>query len=238
MKRCAFILLCVLVVQSFVYPVRGESLNGPLYQVSTITALKQGEYDGSVSFEDLRRHGDFGIGTLNGLDGEMVAVNGQFFQIRTDGKAYAVEDSAKSPFALVLFFGDAARFQVSSASSMKALEESLDKRLPVLDRIWAIRVTGTFPSLTVRSVPRQHEPYPTLEKALEGQTVLRLNNSTGTLVGFRFPRYMEGVNVAGYHFHYIDKDYQRGGHVLDFTAEAPQVEALKVSDMELRFLDH
>jgi len=87
-------------------------------------------------------------------------------------------------------------------------------------------------------VPRQHKPYPTLEKALESQTVLRLNNSTGTLVGFRFPRYMEGVNVAGYHFHYIDKEYQRGGHVLDFTAEAPQVEAVKVSEMELRFLDY
>jgi acetolactate decarboxylase len=238
MKRFAFVLLCLFVMQSFVYTVRGESLSAPLYQVSTITALKEGAYAGSVSFEDLRRHGDFGIGTLDGLDGEMVAVNGQFFQIRTDGKAYAVEDSAKSPFALVLFFKDAATFQVSSGLSMKALEQALDEKLPELDRIWAIRLTGTFPSLTVRSVPRQHEPYPPLEKALEGQTVLRLNNSRGTLVGFRFPHYMEGVNVAGYHFHYIDKDYQRGGHVLDFTAEAPQVEAVKVSKMELRFLDH
>jgi acetolactate decarboxylase len=237
-RRFVLVLLCILVMQSFVCSVQAQSSTVPLYQVSTITALKQGKYNGSVSFGELKKRGDFGIGTLNGLNGEMVAIDGQFFQIRTDGKAYTIEDSAKSPFALVLFFRHATTFQVGSGLSMKALEQALDKQLPSLHRIWAIRVTGTFPILTVRSVPIQHEPYPTLKKALEEQVVFRLDNSTGALVGFRFPHYMEGVNVAGYHFHYVDKDHQRGGHVLDFTSESPQVEAVKVSEMEVRFLDH
>ena len=35
------------------------------------------------------------------------------------------------------------------------------------------------------------------------------------MLGFRFPAYAEGIEVGGYHLHFISEDRARGGHVLD-----------------------
>ena len=40
------------------------------------------------------------------------------------------------------------------------------------------------------------------------------------MLGFRFPAYAEGIEVAGYHLHFISDDRARGGHVLDSRAAA------------------
>ena len=50
-----------------------------LVQVSTIDALLQGVYDGNTSLQTLGKYGDFGIGTFNGLDGEMILLEGHFY---------------------------------------------------------------------------------------------------------------------------------------------------------------
>lgn len=44
------------------------------------------------------------------------------------------------------------------------------------------------------------------------------------MVGFRMPEYMEGLNVPGYHFHFITDDRKAGGHVLDCLIEEAMVE--------------
>ena len=75
-----------------------------VFQNSTINALLEGVYDGSMTYGELRRHGDFGLGTFNALDGEMVAFDGEFYQIKSDGIAYPVADEQRTPFATVLFF--------------------------------------------------------------------------------------------------------------------------------------
>ena len=49
----------------------------------------------------LREHGDFGLGTFEGLDGELVAVDGDFFRIRDDGALHPVDDEVLSPYAMV-----------------------------------------------------------------------------------------------------------------------------------------
>jgi len=50
-----------------------------LFQTSTIDALLEGEYDGDISFAELEERGDFGLGTLEALDGEMIALDGGFY---------------------------------------------------------------------------------------------------------------------------------------------------------------
>jgi len=75
-----------------------------LFQTSTIDALLEGVYDGDITFGELKKYGDFGLGTFNGLDGEMLELDGRAYQIKTDGVAYAVNDSMKTPFAVVTFF--------------------------------------------------------------------------------------------------------------------------------------
>src|SRR4051794_40607680 len=97
MRVCLAILLAVLAGCSNVSP-------HTVYQNSTIEALLDGNYDGEVTYAEVRKHGDFGLGTFDTLDGEMVAVDGVFYQVRSDGKAYAVTDQSKTPLAIVTYF--------------------------------------------------------------------------------------------------------------------------------------
>src|SRR6266496_3491998 len=56
-----------------------------LFQVSTLDALLQGVYNGTLTVGQLKRHGDFGLGTFEGLDGELIAVNGHVYHMRSTG---------------------------------------------------------------------------------------------------------------------------------------------------------
>src|SRR5262249_53182823 len=78
----------------------------------------------------------------------------------------------------------------------------------------AIRVEGRFDRVTTRSVPRQTKPYPPLVAAAKAQKTFALRNVVGTMVGFRTPEYMAGLNVPGYHFHFLTADRRAGGRVL------------------------
>ncbi|STV89032.1 alpha-acetolactate decarboxylase [Klebsiella michiganensis] len=54
---------------------------------------------------------------------------------------------------------------------------------------------------------------------LDDQPVFRFNQREGVLVGFRTPQHMQGINVAGYHEHFITDDRQGGGHLLDYQLD-------------------
>src|SRR5438105_6018150 len=92
-----------------------------LYQVSTATALVQGIYQGAVRVGTLREHGDLGLGTFENLDGEMVIVDGQFFQARSDGSVRECDDDVLSPFAVITCFAPAPTVMLDQCTSMSAL---------------------------------------------------------------------------------------------------------------------
>jgi acetolactate decarboxylase len=208
-----------------------------VYQISTITALKEGLYDGRTTFRELKEHGDFGLGTLNGLNGEMIALDGEFFQVRVDGKAYSVPDSAGTPFAAVTFFRPDLNLSLRNLPNFSSLKERLDGVVRAKDNLCVIRIEGEFRHLRVRSIAEQKKPYPKLEEALKKQAVFDLSGVRGTLVGFRFPSYMEGVNVGGYHFHFITLDKKQGGHVLDCNLEAGEAQLAFITALDLRLIE-
>ncbi|OQB96225.1 MAG: Alpha-acetolactate decarboxylase precursor [Verrucomicrobia bacterium ADurb.Bin122] len=76
----------------------------------------------------------------------------------------------------------------------------------------------------MRSVPAQQKPYPALAEVAKTQPVFELSNVTGTLVGFRAPPFVKGLNVPGYHLHFLADDRQSGGHVLSLTLESGTLE--------------
>ncbi|MEE8575217.1 MAG: acetolactate decarboxylase [Thermodesulfobacteriota bacterium] len=195
-----------------------------LFQTSTIHALINGVYDGELTFYDLALHGDFGLGTFNAIDGEMVALDGNFYQVKTDGRAYPVSDNQKTPFAVVTFFRTDKVITVSKARDLDSLKNSIDKGLETENIPYAVKIHGTFPYIKVRSVPKQTKPYPPLTEVVSGQSEFEYKNITGTIVGFRLPEYMKGVNAAGYHFHFIADDKIRGGHVLGIKTNEAVVE--------------
>jgi acetolactate decarboxylase len=186
-----------------------------LYQVSTLGELLAGDYDGRLSFRSLERRGNFGLGTFDRLDGEMIAVDGKFFQVRADGVARGVPPSATTPFAAVTFFEPDDVFELAGPTSCGALRDAIAGRFPSDELMYAVRVEGSFTFLETRSVPMQEEPYVPLEEALRDQVVFDFTYEDATLAGFWFPPDFANVNAAGFHFHALTKDRSAGGHVLD-----------------------
>lgn len=196
------------------------SAGDTLVQISTIDALVKGIYDGACTFETLKKHGDFGIGTLDDLDGEMLALDGQFFQITSDGEVHSVSDKAETPFSAVTFFKSDKSANLGKMDSLAALQTQLDAASTSQNLFHAIRITGEFSMMSLRSVPKQTLPYVPLPEAVKHQALFKLANVRGTLVGFRCPPFVKGINVPGYHFHFISEDRKSGGHVLDCTVSA------------------
>ncbi|MEH2139249.1 acetolactate decarboxylase [Nostoc sp.] len=50
-----------------------------LFKASTISPLAVGIFDDTTNFKQLKKHGNFGLGTVNSLDGEMVGLDGKFY---------------------------------------------------------------------------------------------------------------------------------------------------------------
>src|SRR5580704_8009324 len=97
-----------------------------LFQVSTSTALVQGVYDGVVRIGDLKQHGDFGLGTFDGLDGEMLALDGHFYQVQSSGKVSESADDAKVPFAVVTTFRAERGFTMFHVDGIAGMLAQLD----------------------------------------------------------------------------------------------------------------
>lgn len=208
-------------------------LHHALFQTSTIDALLQGEYDGDVDFAALEGRGNFGLGTLEALDGEMIALDGGFYQVKADGRAYEIDRRARTPFAVVTFFEP-------NLSRTLAMPTDFDSFCTYLDRLvgdeapcCAVRLDGRFECVKTRSVPRQRKPYPPLTEVVKHQPTFELRDVQGSIVGFRFPRYAQGLNVAGYHFHFITEDRSAGGHVLGFRLASGELSVDQEADLWL-----
>ena len=189
------------------------------FQAGVLTALMEGVFEGDIAFADLEKRGDMGIGTFNGLDGEMAAVDGVFYRIRFDGTATPALGSDKTPFSTVASFSPDKEITLGPVDGFAALTAQLDRELPTENIVYAVRIDGMFAHVKARSVPGYQRPYPKLVDIVKTQSHLPYENVEATLVGFRFPEYARGINVPGWHLHFLTKDRKRGGHVLDIKFE-------------------
>ncbi|HMC50180.1 MAG TPA: acetolactate decarboxylase [Solirubrobacterales bacterium] len=185
-----------------------------LFQASTIAALLEGSYEGDLSFAELAEHGDLGLGTLDRLDGEMIAFDGRFYRADVDGSVAEVPAETKTPFAVVIGFTPSVDAEIDGPIDHDDLLAELERLVPPDAASCAIRIDGRFELVRARSVPRQSPPYRPLTEVVAEQHVFELTDVTGTMLGFRFPDYAEGIEVSGYHLHFISEDCSRGGHVL------------------------
>lgn len=215
MKQTRLFILAALVLFATLAGCAGQPERDTLYQISTITALMEGAYDGTVSVGELRQHGDFGLGTFDRLDGEMVMLDGRVYQARSDGSVCLAPDTLTMPFAAVTRFEPATTLNLDGPLDLNQITERLDRTLPTVNLIYAIRVTGEFEYVKVRSVPAQAKPYPRLSEVTKVQSTFEYRKVRGTLVILRCPAYVAGLNVPGYHVHFLSDDRTCGGHVLE-----------------------
>jgi acetolactate decarboxylase len=204
-----------------------------LYQVSAFNTFSAGAFAGYVSYGELAKHGDFGIGTFDGLNGEMLALDGKFYQIAVDGKPKQVDSSYMAPYATVTYFEADKTSQVNLLNYTQLLAY-INGTLPDQNSIYAIKVTGTFSYAQTRSVPAQTAPYPPLLEAIKNQTTFTLTNVSATAVGFWFPKSMDSVDVVGFHLHLITSDHQAGGHLLDCILKNVSVEIDQIKNYQLK----
>lgn len=188
-------------------------------QVNTIDSLLAGVYDGNVTLAELGRSGDCGIGTFDRLDGEMLLLDGVFYQIGSDGKVRRPSGGVTTPFAAVVRFEPELTETLGPASYAK-VRDRVDALIPNRNLFAAVRLHGTFRRMHTRSVPAQEKPYPPLAEVTKHQPEFELENVKGTVFGFRLPQYVKGINVPGYHLHFIDDAHTCGGHILGFELES------------------
>jgi acetolactate decarboxylase len=188
-----------------------------LFQTSTIEALLGGAFDGDVSLSEILEHGDLGLGTLNGLDGELIVIDGQAWKADPDCALIRAPGSSLTPYAVVVPFSPGPPVTLLGPLRYAVLGRALGYRMEGRTRPVAIRIDGRFERVRVRSVPKQRRPYPHLVEALAQQHISDLNDVAGTMVGFCFPNALDGIEMVGWHLHFATDERTRGGHVLDFA---------------------
>jgi len=204
-------------------------------QVAIIDTLLCGMYDGSATVGQLKSWGDLGLGTMHRLDGEMLMVDGVVYQVKYDGSVNRPADSETIPFATVVNFVPAKRIKLENIKSFQEFEKLIPQHLANRNIPIAIRLNGTFSAMHTRSVERQNKPYRPLVEAAKNQAEFKFDNITGTMVGFLFPQYVKGMNVPGWHLHFVDKDRRCGGHILDFALLKGELEICEVYDFRAVF---
>jgi acetolactate decarboxylase len=211
----------------------GQQTAGEVYQTSTMAALLDGIYDGDMTIAELLTHGDFGLGTFNHLDGEMVVLDGICHHLRSDGSAQVAAATDRTPFAAVTWFRPEASIPVGAHASRRDVSSAIDDAIQSTNLIQAIRIDGTFSNVKTRTVQAQEPPYPPLTQATAGEPITEFHDIAGTLAGYRTPDYEQGISVAGYHLHFINDARTRGGHTLDFELDHGQIAISTSSDLHL-----
>ena len=207
-------------------------------QFSTMDALLAGGYDGYATCRAVARDGNLGLGTFDRLNGEMVLLDSRIYQVRSDGKVYTPSPDATTPFASVVNFHPTQVYAAPAGLNYQEFQTWMDAQLPGTNVVCAFRLTGRFQHVKTRSLPAQSKPYPPLADVVRtSQSVFELEKCSGTLVGFRLPDFVKGINVPGYHVHFLTADRKAGGHVLDFTLESGTVEFALCSRLDLLLPD-
>jgi len=214
-KRILISSFMIILVLFYFTPLLWAEDSPSFFQFSTINALLQGIYEGELTIGELLQKGNVGLGTFDSLNGEMVVIDGKCYRITDQGTAEEVATEEKTPFAAVAYFTPGERKTMVSIDSFDELKYSLDQLIESPNLIYIFHLAGTFESIRARSVSKQSKPYPPLTQATAKQAVFQFSHLGGDLIGFWCPEFFEGLNVPGYHFHFIDADRKQGGHLLD-----------------------
>ncbi len=193
-----------------------------IYQYSSKQAFYDKKYDSDLTLEKISQFGNFGLGTLNGINGELIISEGKFFQVNYEGIVVEQNLDQHSPFSVIKEFYADTSFQIKDKINLNELKNILDNIST--HKATAIKVTGDFEYIKTRSVKKQTEPYPDIQLVVANQAEFEFENTDAVLIGFWFPEYLDGANFPGYHFHCLIKGNKGGGHLLECNIKNAKVE--------------
>ncbi|MDR4932333.1 acetolactate decarboxylase [Companilactobacillus paralimentarius] len=201
-----------------------------LYQHGTLALLVPGLLDGTITMKELLSHGDTGIGTGEGLDGELVILDGTPYQVDSNGSVNIVKDDFTLPFANI-HFGSYQPLTSVDGISQKELEEKI-LSLTSANTFFSIELHGQFTNVKTRAVKKSHKPYDTLAKTAESQSIFDRDTVTGTLLSYYSPEIFDGAAVGGFHHHFLSDEHDSGGHLLSFGTANGNVKLQQFDTLE------
>ncbi|KIJ86548.1 MULTISPECIES: acetolactate decarboxylase [Staphylococcus] len=205
-----------------------------LYQHGTLGTLMAGLLQGTASINNLLEHGDIGIATLTGSDGEVIIVDGKAYHANEHKEFVELKGDELSPYATVSRFTPDKTYSTSNKSSTEVYDEVKEKMLSE-NLFSAVKISGTFKKMHVRMMPGQEPPYTRLINSANRQPEQIEENIKGSIVGFFTPELFHGIGSAGFHVHFANDDRNFGGHVLDFEVSDVTVEIQNFETFEQHF---
>ncbi len=201
-----------------------ESSRDVIFQVAHLQSLLDGNYDGVYPISSLKNYGDFGLGTFDKINGEMIVLDGVVYQALGDGSVIIADDNELIPFANISYFDNDEQVDLDEDMNGEDIESFLNTKLEeknFQDKMCLVRIDGTFSNMLVRSELAQNEkPYKPLAEVLAtDERQFTYKNISGVLTAMYFPQTMEKLNATGWHFHFISNDKSKGGHVISYTLQ-------------------
>ena len=202
----------------------------PVYLSAPVSALMKGLYEEDTTIANIKKHGDFGLGTFNDLNGEMVMLDGRAYQLETDGLAHSVDDAAQMPFACVTFFHPTTVEDIEQDLDDAGFRNLLERLILSKNMFYAIRIDGCFSYLKVWSIHKQENYRPIAEVR---PTPFDFQDIEGTLVGFYTPRFIGSLSMPGHHLHFLSADRRHGGHLFQCRLKKARIAIQFVPELKL-----
>ena len=121
-----------------------------LYVSSPVNALVKGILREDKTLKEVLEHGDFGLGTFNDLDGEMVLLDGVFYDLHSDWNTNIADINLETPYACVTHFRPKTSTFVNEELTFDSLKKKINSLFVGLKSFYTIfwkrfsRVTNNF----------------------------------------------------------------------------------------------
>ncbi|HGZ8407927.1 TPA: acetolactate decarboxylase [Staphylococcus aureus] len=205
-----------------------------LYQHVTLGTLMAGLLKGTASINELLQHGDLGIATLTGSNGEVIFLDGKAYHANEHKEFVELKGDELTPYATVTKFVADTSYETKDKSSEAVFAEIKEKMLSE-NLFSAVKISGLFKKMHVRMMPAQEPPYTRLIDSARRQPEQTETYVKGSVVGFFTPELFHGIGSAGFHVHFANDDRNFGGHVLYFEVEDVKVEIQNIETFEQHF---
>ena len=209
-----------------------------MFQVSTLHALVAGYTRGVITVQELEGLGNVGLGTFEGVDGEMILLDGVCYRAKQDGSVARPAPDTGVPFASAALVEGGTAFELGETRGIDALKHELTCRIDeayALNSMHVATVGGTFNSVSARSESAYKADHVTLKDMLATtQREFVFEQLDGTLVCVYHPDFMDGINAPGWHVHFLSEDRTRGGHVFDLSLARGRAVMHKIDRIEIQ----
>lgn len=200
-----------------------------VWHYSVIDAMRRGIYEGTYTVKELKTHGNFGLGTFNHLNGELIALDGVIYRIPPSGQVEVAADTLQSPFTSLSFFSADLKKTIHFTGNFEELQKKIEEMLPSKNLPFAIKIEGLWDAITVGGAePITASDTTALAILMKTRPQYSEEAIKGTMVGYFTPSLMSNIDLSPFHFHFISEDRNFAGHLM--TGNLKNVEIIIMID--------